>query len=795
MTLRIMWLSDRIMGGNSAYTKVTHEMCTRLAKMGYKVGHTPMGRANKMGIWEREGVTVYPSGDDGFGEDVAVPNYLDFKANILITLKEPWCFSSLPSQAINWVPHAIIDHSPVSSAITSRIHTAFKTIVISRFAQRELKQAGISEGVRYIPHGCLDGDTSIWVRGDETVGVVDDVSVTSRITGVWKVPLQESIIELITPRRSLKITKDNLVLTERGWKPAGDVEIEERVAVVRAIDEDLYTKVGIRQFVETYELKAMDGGRGSGSPGKLSENSLGASSQNAQANLVLSISKSQTVGAEKKDEGLPWRALVGGGQGKAQVVISINAGLRACKPLPRENLRCHLPAIVEARGKAKEEDCSVAYQSEFTPPSGGVEMGIPSGVLGWGRDHFCSEDASRIPIPTPLHYEHQLSGLKNDQGLDRGLCDLAFFFRTFKDLLLQALPNIEQRLLCRKDDSPISFREEETSGNDTGLLRFEEGKVNLIPTYGEGASNNKSGQRVEYEEVIAVRRCPPPPLVYDLITGTENFLANGIVVHNCNTEIYKPLGHRADCKKMWQLDEDDFTVLIVAMNRVRKMIPRTLRVYKRFLENNPDVKSHLFLWTNVYPEAGTEEGAITLGISDRGVSLLPEIMELKLGEVVRFPDRADIPEWMGDNYNIISGRGQYDMVKLYNASDCVLLTSGGEAAGLPLLEGASCGVPGITTDYAGGPEYVGPGYAVPWHDYMVLSSGGARYALVDIDKAAEALTKIMNADREKLARRCRVFAERLSWENTISQYWRPFLSECEFELKPLLVKGEIKTWA
>jgi glycosyltransferase involved in cell wall biosynthesis len=262
------------------------------------------------------------------------------------------------------------------------------------------------------------------------------------------------------------------------------------------------------------------------------------------------------------------------------------------------------------------------------------------------------------------------------------------------------------------------------------------------------------------------------------------------IPHGVRTELYRPLEDKAACRKLFFLDPDEFVVGIVAMNRSRKMIPQMLRAYKRFRELNPDLKSHLMLWTNISPATQPEE---TLGgVADVGVNLLPEIMQLGLGEAVRWPKWEDIqkigglPEW--------DETGGWDMVKLYNSADCILLTSGGEGAGLPLLEGAACGVIGITTDYAAGPEYVGPGLTVPWKDYVVINTPGTRYVLADIDKTAEALTKIMNADREKLARKARAFALRYDWTKIMSDYWEPFLNECEEELKPLITKGGVSHW-
>lgn len=417
MTLRILWLSDRIYGGHSAYSKVTYESCTRLAEIGHKVAHIPMSRANLMGKHVHNGVLIYRSGLDPWGEDVAIHHYVDWRADMLITLKEPWAFQNIYKYAINFVPWAIIDHSPVSPSITSRLHTAFRFLVPSKFAQRELRGAGIENTV-YAPHG---------VR----------------------------------------------------------------------------------------------------------------------------------------------------------------------------------------------------------------------------------------------------------------------------------------------------------------------------------------------------------------------------------TDLYKPLeGHKEDCKRQWFTDPDDFTVLMVTMNRSRKMNPRAFRGYKRFLELNPDVKSHLIFWGDMQPRPGgrATEGPIGLGVSDVGVNLMPEVIKLGLGEAITWPDRSmimeGIPEWAGDDY-----RGGWDMVKLYNAADVLLFCTGGEGFGLPLIEAQACGIPVVTTDYAAAPELVGAGLTVRADDYVIINTPGVRRALTSIDGMAEALTRIMNSDGERLARRGRRFAERYSWENVVEKHYKPFLEDAEEELMPLITKAGVRTWA
>jgi len=408
--MRLLFLGDKILGGTSAYSKVGDETCKRLAKIGHKVAHIPMGFANRMGTQvTQEGVQIYPSGANAFCEDVAVDDYLNFKADMLITIKEPWVFNHICYQPINFVPMCIIDHSPVSATITSKLNTAFKVIAVSRFGQMELKRAEIDS--YYIPHGV-------------------------------------------------------------------------------------------------------------------------------------------------------------------------------------------------------------------------------------------------------------------------------------------------------------------------------------------------------------------------------------------NTSIYRPYPEKKkEYRKLWYLDPDAYTIGVVAMNRSRKLISRMLRGYKRFREMNPDIKSQMLLWTDIMPFDMPEEPQ--MGVADVGVNLLPEILQLGLNEHVIWPHRDlikhGIPEWTGED-------GKWDMVKLYGCFDVLLHCTGGEGFALPLIEAQSVGCPVITTDYAAAPEQVGAGLVVPYSDYVILNTPGTRYALADIDKMAEALTKIYNTDKEKLARKARAFSERYSWDRIIDVYWKPFLEKCEEELRPLITKEGKKSW-
>ena len=245
---------------------------------------------------------------------------------------------------------------------------------------------------------------------------------------------------------------------------------------------------------------------------------------------------------------------------------------------------------------------------------------------------------------------------------------------------------------------------------------------------------------------------------------------------------------RDDCVKTWYLDPDAFKIGIVAMNRARKMLPRMFRAIRVFMDNNPDLKVQVMFWGSI---TGSPLETKPHGVGDTGSSLIQEIVELDLANTIQWPDQATIQEGIPEKLPTLG----WDMVSLYNSMDVLLHTTGGEGFGLPLIEAQRCGVPVITTDYAAGPENVGIGLTIPAHDYIIVNSVGTRYALADIDATADALAKIANADKDKLARKGIRFTERYRWDNIIEKHAKPFLDSCEAELYPYMSKTGLTTWS
>lgn len=70
-------------------------------------------------------------------------------------------------------------------------------------------------------------------------------------------------------------------------------------------------------------------------------------------------------------------------------------------------------------------------------------------------------------------------------------------------------------------------------------------EIEVFRTTDRNSSTNQESQLSSWKKVASVRRVSNPDRVFDLKTSTGNFIANGIVVHNCDLNLYKPMNlHR-----------------------------------------------------------------------------------------------------------------------------------------------------------------------------------------------------------------------------------------------------------
>jgi len=253
--------------------------------------------------------------------------------------------------------------------------------------------------------------------------------------------------------------------------------------------------------------------------------------------------------------------------------------------------------------------------------------------------------------------------------------------------------------------------------------------------------------------------------------GRRELEAHGIKVldvipHGYDPKVYRPVydEEREECKRFLDVDPHCFLVGFIGRNQIRKQIDRLLLGFRRLIDNYRDVDVKLLLWTDVNGE----------------VPLLPVIHSLGLHEYVYWPEqrlyRIGMPEEM--------------MWRLYNACDLVVCVSA-EGFWLPGLESAACGIPTIAPDYAAAKELAT--FTVRVSDWTFNNMAGVRQPLVDLDDLAEKIVKVYDSDWEKLRRRQLERAKGYEWSNIIPR-WLKLLDKLEPEIKPLVVKGEVRKW-
>lgn len=101
---------------------------------------------------EHKGIPVYPGGLDGFGNDVIGNAARDFRADIVLTLKDLWVYRPHEwGQGIRWVPLVPVDHDPIPEGIVHLIRQhCYHPIAYSKFGEAQLYNVGFAPS--YAPH-------------------------------------------------------------------------------------------------------------------------------------------------------------------------------------------------------------------------------------------------------------------------------------------------------------------------------------------------------------------------------------------------------------------------------------------------------------------------------------------------------------------------------------------------------------------------------------------------------------------------------------------------------------------
>ena len=243
-----------------------------------------------------------------------------------------------------------------------------------------------------------------------------------------------------------------------------------------------------------------------------------------------------------------------------------------------------------------------------------------------------------------------------------------------------------------------------------------------------------------------------------------------MIYHGVDTSIFKPLP-KSDMEIFKQEIgyKNKFVFLSVATNTgaIQKNWAGVFYAYKIFLAQNPEAKKDTLLHcqTNMKNPAGLD---LELLAKKFGIEKNVYYIDVTLN--TGFP-----PE---------------EMAKLYNISDCSVLSGMGESFGLPMLEGMACGLPQIYPNHSTGPELVGEpktGLLVE----LIKMKNGQEFGMTapsmndrfwpDPVDMAEKMTMIYKDKklRENFSKNGIKFAKKFDWQKVIIKDWLKFFRYVE----------------
>jgi glycosyltransferase involved in cell wall biosynthesis len=148
VTLRILWCSDAPWS-QSGYANITRQQVPALARLGHDVALlTTFGLYGAVREWE--GLRVYPGGADSFANDVIGTYARDWRADIVITLKDSFVFKPEAMQGLRWCGLIPVDHEPIPPLVSQIARAMYRPIAYAPNGFRELRQAGFDP--LYCPH-------------------------------------------------------------------------------------------------------------------------------------------------------------------------------------------------------------------------------------------------------------------------------------------------------------------------------------------------------------------------------------------------------------------------------------------------------------------------------------------------------------------------------------------------------------------------------------------------------------------------------------------------------------------
>jgi len=248
---------------------------------------------------------------------------------------------------------------------------------------------------------------------------------------------------------------------------------------------------------------------------------------------------------------------------------------------------------------------------------------------------------------------------------------------------------------------------------------------------------------------------------YGLDQLTRAGFKNAIFIHHgVDCDVYKPIEDTPAEKLRPALgfEPDAFIIGIVKMNKgTRSALPRQLEIIKMFIDQNPDIKTRIYLHTELNAPGGYNLSTV-----------------LNMLGIAKITRTADSYRYFAGGYSDIA------MAKMYNACDVTMACTYSEGFGMPVNESMACGTPVIAGNYTSMTELLKPVIPELLVDPITTfwQQIPARYFLADMDKGVEALEKVANTDPSYYTKKLADHSRKMwDWRTVIGPQWLKFFNE------------------
>jgi len=247
------------------------------------------------------------------------------------------------------------------------------------------------------------------------------------------------------------------------------------------------------------------------------------------------------------------------------------------------------------------------------------------------------------------------------------------------------------------------------------------------------------------------------------------------IYHGMDNAVYHPLSsdERLKYRKQYlKAEENDFVIVNVNRNSVRKQMPHTILAFSEFKKHVPNSK--LYLHTNPRDRSP---------MSPMPIDLIRCCKDLNLDVTkdVLFPV----------NYSPAAGYPEYVLNQFYNCADLFMANHLGEGMGLSVIEAMAAGVPVLVGNNTNMPEFDGV-HLYECKDKAYVDNSGYRLIGHTQDIVDQMLWIYNNRNKKEVlmsTEQARQWAIAHDW-NIVNQAWVKIFEEAE-RINPLEVYGKI----